>query len=415
MEQVKISEFITKNYTDYSVYCALHRVVPGIDGLIPAQRRIYMALNSIARGKLVGTLSAISETQSLHPFGDQSIDGTISRLARIGAIDGQGSFGVKLLEEVPGAAPRYTKVGLSEDRAEYYFGLADYVPQVEGEEKMEYAYLPVPIPYALMYGTFSWATGIQSRIPAFTYESLLEAYKHDDYNLLKAQYGYDIVPGKSDLKSLWETGVGRLGLTLKVTRVNTDTIDIIGSGEVVTPRIGFLNKWLSEGKILVKNMSKDKIYIRVMKAPRIRTIDMDEVHEACMNIAYMNRSHRIQVAYNGQLVTMGIRDWIAVTMALYNQAFSVHKTESLKKIDRDIEIYQILPKVGELVMQDKSDAQIIKALGITQEVLNSCLSRSISMLRKKDHDDRIANLQERRAKVENQTSDEMIQKMIGKL
>src|SRR5699024_2414478 len=116
-----------------------------------------------------------------------------------------------------------------------------------------------------------------------------------------------------------------------------------------------------------------------------------------------------------QLVTMGIRDWISVTMALYNKAFSVHKTESLNKIDRDIEIYQILPKVGELVMQDKSDAQIIKALGITQEVLNSCLSRSISMLRKKDHDDRIASLLERRAKVENQTSDDMIQKMIGKL
>lgn len=415
MEQVSISNFITDNYIEYGVYCALHRVVPGIDGLIPVQRRIFMSLNNIAKGKLVGTLGAIGEVQSIHPFGDQTIENTISRLARIGAIEGQGSFGTKLLEEIPAAAARYTKVGLSEDRAEYYFGLADYVPMTEGEEKMEYAYLPIPIPYALVYGTFSWATGIQSRIPAFTFESLIDAYEHDDYNRLKAQYGYDIIASRSDLKSLWENGTGKMGLSLKVHRLNADCIDISGSGELITPRLGALSKWVDEGKLIVTNMSKKDLYIRVQKTPRVRNIDMDEVHEACMNIAFMSRSHRIQIAHEEKIMTLGIRDWIGVTLSLYNKAFGIHKEESLKKIDRQIEIYTILPKVGALVMQDKTDEQIMSELSIDADLLKECLSRSINMLRRKDHDDRIDALKQRRAKVEVQESSEMIQTMIGQM
>lgn len=410
-EQVSVANFIVDNYKEYGLYGALKRAVPGVDGLKPVHRRILMALNNTASGKFIGTLAGIGAIQSIHPFGNESLESTVADMVRIGAIDGEGEFGVKLLEDVPAAAPRYTKVGLASNKARYYFQLAKYVDMIEGEEVMEYAYLPIPIPYSLVYGAFNWTIGISSRHPAFTYESLVEAYRKDDPYLLKAQYGYGIDLSESELTSLWLTGKGKLTYQLDVNRIHHDCIDIMGSGELIKPKLGELEALAKEGKIIIQNLSSDKVYVRVIKAPRIRSVDMDEVYRVCCRIANRTRNYHIQIVHNNQIHTVGIRDWISITMSLYTKAFDVHKVSTVSNINKQIEVYTVLPEVGKLVMEEYSDNDIMKKLKISQETLTSCLGKSISMLRKADHSDKISSLESQRDVIEKQSPEQLIDEM----
>lgn len=410
-EQVSVADFIVSNYKEYGVYSALRRAVPGIDGLKPVHRRILMALNESASGKFIGTLAGIGAIQTIHPFGNESLENTLADMVRIGAIDGQGEFGVKLLEDVPAAAPRYTKVGLASNKAKYYFQLAKHVEMVEGEEVMEYSYLPIPVPYSLVYGAFNWTIGISSRHPAFTYESLVDAYRNDDPYLLKAQYGYGIDLSDSELTSLWLTGKGKLTYQLTVNRVHHDCIDIFGSGELIKPKLGELEDLAKEGKIIIQNLSSDKVYVRVIKAPRIRSVDMDEVYRVCCRIANKTRNYHIQIVHNNKIHTVGIRDWLSITMSLYNDAFTIHKTKTVDSINNQIEIFTALPQVGKLVMEDKSDKEIMKVMSISQDVLTACLSKSINMLRKGDHSDKISQLESQRRNVESQKPEDLINEM----
>lgn len=235
MNEILASEFLTENYFSYGNYINFNRVLPGIDGLNPVKRRVLMGLKDVANGKLTGTVNAIGASQVYHPFGDSSIEGVIAEMARRKMIESQGDFGIRLMEPIPAAAPRYTKVGLSAARSHALFSLLEYAPLHEGEEQMEPQFLITPVPFALVYGQFSWGLGMICRTPAFTYESLVNAYEKNDPSLLKSNYGYSINENDSELHDLWTKGSGRLSLSYAVSRPNPDTVLIVGSGEIFTP------------------------------------------------------------------------------------------------------------------------------------------------------------------------------------
>ena len=266
--KTNLDEVISGNYAEYGTHVALNRAVPRVDGLKSSHRRILLALKEVASNKFTGTINAIGAAQVKHPYGNQSIEGVIASMVRTGVIDGEGEFGVRLLEDIPAAAPRYTKVGLPQDKLNYYFRFLDYCPEHEGEESIEPEFLIVPVPFSLIYGTMSWGLAIMSRIPAFTYESLLDAYKNNDPYKLRSNYGYKIDQSMSELDSLWNTGQGRLCLKMNVTRVDEDNIMITGSGELFKPKMKLLNKWIEEGQIEYKNNSSTDLRLMISRIPR---------------------------------------------------------------------------------------------------------------------------------------------------
>lgn len=408
MEEVKLSEFITENYSTYGNYVNFNRVIVGLDGLKPVQRRILLALKDIAKGKLTGTVNAVGAAQVLHPFGNQSIESTIGNMARLGMIDGQGSFGVKLIEEVPAAAARYTKVGLTNQQYEYYFRLLNYCPVHDGEEQEEPKFLTIPIPVALVHGTLSWGLGVICRLPAFTYKSLIEAYFSNDYTKLESSFGYILDKDNSDLKELWNTGKGRLTLAYEVKRINYDNILIYGSGEIFTPRLGGLNELVDNGQIIINNESTDQVIIKISRVKGARLVDMDEVFEQVKKFAVNSRIYEIKLVYNDKIVNLGIKDWLDVTISNFKKKFEQYKTDRIAKLNSDIDLYRILPSIGKMVLEDMTNAQIAKKLKVDIDLVNRGTSKSISMLRRESFETEINSLTDKISMIEQENSVEFI-------
>lgn len=391
-KQVPLHDFVRENYEEYGKYVALQRVVPRIDGLKPSHRRILLTLMELAAGKLTGTLNAIGRIQVRHPFGNQSIENTVGDMGRIGAIDSEGSFGIRLIERILAAAPRYTKVGLTKEMVDYYFRFLDYSNEVDGEEMVEPEFLITPVPYALIYGDFIWGFGIQSRIPAFTYESLLEAHRADDPTLLQSNYGYKIDRSKSDLKELWETGAGRLTLNLKVTRPSDDTVVIRGSGEVFIPALGLFDEYIEDGRIEVIDASSSEVEIVIRKVKR--NVDMKDIYDIAKRVSSKGRGYSCQIVNNGMVRQISIREWLQVTMGLYSQVYERARADKIVKKKFDRKVYEVLPKLGQRVLDGEENDTIATALNVDLEVVKAGVGKSIGMLRKSDHSARIDSIDE---------------------
>lgn len=392
MNKLNLSEYLADNYFEYGNFINFNRVMCGVDGLKPVQRRILLAMKNLCSGKRVSTVNAIGAAQALHPFGDASIEGVLADLARLGTIDSEGDFGIKLIESIPAAAPRYTKVGLTKNQVQAYFSLLNYAPEVEGEEQIEPAFLVVPVPFSLVFGTLSWGLGTISRTPAFTPDSLVAAYRANDPSLLQSSYGYEINHKASELKDLWETGRGRVALNYKVTRPNADTIVMIGSGELFTPNLSKFNELIQQGQIIISHESSDNVQIRISRISGARKVDMNEVYQTAVSIASNKKLYEIKLVLNGKIIRLGIRDWLQVSMNLYEDAFNKSKTDRIAKLEFDIELYTHLTNIGKEIIAGLSDAEIIKKLGISPEILEAALKKSINQLRRTSFESEVNSL-----------------------
>lgn len=299
-------------------------------------------------------------------------------MARTGVVESQGDFGAELIERISAAAPRYTKVGLDKGKADKLFELLKYAPTHEGEERIEPVFIPTPIPFALVTGTFSWGLGCIDRIPAFTYSSLLAAYKEDNPLLLESQYGYSLNKSKSDLYDLWTKGEGRLCLNMKVTRPNTDTIFIIGSGEVFKPDLSRFKDLQMDGQIAVEDLSKEFIQIKISRVSGARKVNMDDVHKQALEVAEQYKRYSIRMTMNNKAIRIGIKDWITVCIHNYVDCFNQSKSDRIAKLELDIKVFTNLPAIGKLVLAGKSNEEIKTELGIADEVLSIALKKSIN-------------------------------------
>lgn len=408
--QVNVSEFLTNNYGEYGSYVNIHRVSAGVDGLKPVQRRILIALNQAARGKLISTVNAIGATIAYHPFGDQSIEGVINDMARVGVIESQGDFGAKLMENISAAAGRYTKCGLSAAKADQLFNLVNYVPKIEGEEKIEPMYLPVPVPFALVTGSLCWGLGMLDRIPAFTYESLLEAYKHDDPTLLEAQYGYIMDKTKSELHRLWNEGVGRIYLSYQVIRPSKDEILITGSGEAFTPKLECFKNLQLDGQILVTDESDSDVAIRISRVSGARKVNMDEVYEEAKRVASHFKHYTLRMSLNGKARRVSIKAWLEICMKLYSDAFNKAKENDITQLNKSIEVFTRLPEIGKMVIAGKSNEEIISTLKIGEDILSAALKKSINQLRRDSFESEIESLRQKLKNVEESTVEKEVVK-----
>ncbi|BCG50158.1 hypothetical protein [Ralstonia phage RP13] len=258
---------------------------------------------------------------------------------------------------------------------------------------MEPEYLITPVPIQLVHGGMNWGLGIMGRTPAFSYESLIEAYFADDYTKLESNYGYQIIKDRSTLKDLWETGVGRVTLKSKCIRASEDKILMVTSGEIFKPALGEFKKWVEMGQVMIGNESGKDIGITVSRVPRARNVNMDEMYQYAVRASTMSRSYNILVVEDERVRTIGIKEWMDLTVSRYTKFFNESKNDRIASREKTIEVLTIMPQVARMIIDQKTDEQILAAMTeLNQDILNSIKRRSIGSLRRTDYEPELNKL-----------------------
>lgn len=409
-------EFVKNNYSIYGKEVNLNRGFPHVcDGLKPVYRKILLALNSYT--SIVKTNIVIAETmQKYYDHGDASLSPVVSMLVRNGIFIGDGNHGSDLLIKSEPAAMRYTKTGMNSMYREYFFKLLNYSPKFINDNNIEEPeYLITPVPYSLIYGSkFDIGIGAGGRIPAFTFESLINAYIHNDYDKLVSKYE-PIVYSQSDLRGLWENGQGRITYRLNVTREwsnddNQEVIIINGPEGSNTPNLSKIDDWLDNGWLWYRDESSQKVGIKLVigKTSRTRTIWEDDIYNEAVRAATYGRTFRIVVNVFGKLKKIGIKDWLDITMSNYMNTLNEWKTGEINKINSKIEEYTYLVDVAKLLMENKSNSEISKQLKISEDLVNRINKKSLRTLRRDDFTTEIRELEDNISAIKSITSEGLI-------
>lgn len=169
-KQLKVSEFINKEYRAYSLHTITSRAIPLLfDGLKAVQRKVlFTALKECPRKEVkVATLAGMLPKIGAYHHGSASAEDSIIKMAQdfnnnVCLLEGIGSFGSRPVP-VPSAA-RYIHTTLSENYS-IYFADDEVLPMsLDKEDHPEpFCYLPL-IPFSLVNGANGIAVGAATKI-----------------------------------------------------------------------------------------------------------------------------------------------------------------------------------------------------------------------------------------------------------
>ncbi len=240
--RTEYSEEMQKSYLDYSMSVITARAVPDIrDGLKPVQRRLLYDMDNLHvhhdRKEMKSARITGDCMGRFHPHGDSSIYETMVVMSQdfkrsVPLVDGKGNFGS--IEGDTAAAYRYTEAKLQAFTDEVFLKdidkSVDFVPTYANTET-EPVVLPVRIPNFLLNGSEGIAVGMTTSTPCHNLTELCRlcmAYIDDPDisidDMLNIMPGPDfptggIISNKSELKGIYETGVGKLKLRGKLEYV----------------------------------------------------------------------------------------------------------------------------------------------------------------------------------------------------
>ncbi len=228
------SEIMQKSYIDYAMSVIVARALPDIrDGLKPVQRRALYDMYELGirydrpyrkSARIVGDTMG-----KYHPHGDSSIYDSLVVMTQdfkksVPLVDGHGNFGN--IEGDGAAAMRYTEARLARITQENFLAdldkdVVDFVPNFDETER-EPTVLPVKIPNFLINGSEGIAVGMATSTPPHNIGEVIDAeiaYMQNPEmttkQLMKYIKGPDfptggIVINKDDLRSIYETGQGKI-------------------------------------------------------------------------------------------------------------------------------------------------------------------------------------------------------------
>ena len=295
--EISIKDYVTNAYISFGKAMNVDRHLPYIyDGLKPVYQRLIAAALEVPDFIKSATVVGLC-TGKFHPHGDKAFKSILSKMVKLGIFDGQGNFGYRFItgEVAEPAAMRYTEVRLNPEIKNQISKFMEFVPKTISESGYEMpTYIPTPIPFALIGGDQGIAIGINQRIPAFTAKSILEAYTKDDPTLLESQYGLILEKDKSGLKSLWETGSGRIYLKMKVTN-DSEGATIEGDTSLFAPDLGYLFQEFRWGNIDYQDQSTDVGRVRFSRPPRSRKKPVSYIQGLVRDASYWNAPYYIRV------------------------------------------------------------------------------------------------------------------------
>lgn len=366
MNVIKISakDLAYQSYGEYAKYVNLHRAIPSIgDGLIPVYRRVLLAAKNYGDWTLSNSIVA-DTCRDYHGHGSASVEPVLSKLVRYKLLDGKGNHGVNLMQFMKESAPRYTKTKRNDAVNKVLMRLYKYAPSNINELGCEEPdFLITPIPLVLVYGHFGIGLGAGSTIPAFTYESLVTAYRNQDYRALRPQYGLDMIE-PSEVKELWETGYGRITYKMKVTyewseEDGCNVTVIEGDGTVFQPNLSELNDHIEAGRVWVRDESTKHIRLVIGRYPRVRAVSDDEVYEISERAATFSKVYDCKVAVAGKVKRVSIKDWLDVTHGLYDDAHTKWQNDSTAELRTKLFRTLLIPHLVDIITQDGSDEELI--------------------------------------------------------
>lgn len=255
---LSVTELVDNQYKDYSKYVLYSRAIPHlIDGLKPSQRKIlYTAIKNAKIRIKTASLSGATIAQANYHHGDASLNDAITKMVQpfannLPLLEGEGSFGSRLVPEA--AAPRYTYVKIGENYNKYFVDneVAEVSPDPEDPEPK--FYLPL-IPWVLVNGIKGIAVGFSTEI---------QPHKAKDIAKLCVKYlsGKDITTGTkaNDLLPHYPNFAGTIArddagvIWCKGTfsKVNTTKINIteVPIGFTRESYVSFLDSLEDAGKI----------------------------------------------------------------------------------------------------------------------------------------------------------------------
>jgi DNA gyrase subunit A len=323
-----IESRVPEAFLEYSMSVIVSRALPDVrDGMKPGQRRVMYAMyedNLTSDKPFRKSATTVGNVLGrYHPHGDQSVYGTMVRMAqpfslRYPLVDGHGNFGN--VDGDGAAAYRYTEARMSKLANELMSDIekevVDFVPNFDNTRK-EPTVLPSRFPNLLVNGSVGIAVGMATNVPPHnlgevidgtiflmenpecTVEELMEYIKGPDFPTSATIYG------KRGIVEAYTTGRGRVNVRSKAT-VEEDKHRII-----VTEIPYMVNK-----SMLVKAMAdlvKDK---RIEGITDIR----DESGRAGMRIVIeYKRDANGQIILNQLYKNTQLQDTCAVNMlALVN-------------------------------------------------------------------------------------------------
>lgn len=408
-----IGEITEEAYELYGGYVSTSRALPRLDGFKPALSRIIWSAMQFPKGKMQSALDIISTVTRYSPHGVANLDLTLSHLKRSGLLSGEGYFGFTSIEGVPfsNASPRYLHAMLSPTYWNMWEDVVDpkfirfHISPNGGEEP---DYFPTPIPCCLFMpiSTTGISVGVKTDIPSFSAKSILAAYKANDPNLLESSVDLIIDKENSELERLWNTGKGRVIYVYKISRQKspdgrsegilfesaTDT-----STEIFTPNLKKFSKLIEEGKVYTEDLTDDqgpKLFIG--RVPGARGITVDDIEEIAKKVCYSAKEYQVWITDGVKAFRTPIKDWVDYTYKNYIELIERVNQYKIDHIIFQIDVQKALPIISDYILNKNpkaSDSEIIKVLGIPENVVKEVMTKPISWLRKnKDTSERVKAL-----------------------
>ena len=420
-----INEIVTENYYNYGSHVNTSRSIPyELDGLKPVYRRIIYTLYKM-KDDYHKTISAIGEILKLHPHVDRSLKHPIAMLCHYGYCEtksNQGSLSIYGTNVISAGDPRYTNVKLSTKlRNLMKFAITDVKMLDSDTGYPEPESIPFPVPIILTMDKMSgMGVGVSSTYPTFSMESMLEAYHKDDPSLLKHRANVHIDYSRSDLKSLWENGRGKVTYYPDVYIQNRSVFVECSPGLILFPynwdnttQVGrTFNELRDQGKILINDLSDSthEGLLEVSISKGIKTVDIDWLYDVIKKQVEDSFTYTLFTSTGDFIHKLSLRDWIHKSYTNYCDLVKKGLTRRIGEVQWDKKIYNELPRVGECLLEDRNQTneQIAKKLSLDVNIVKECVSKPIGLIRKSDHSAKIQELDKKIKELKSITPESII-------
>lgn len=382
IKDVDFTDFTKECYEIYGAYVNNFRSIPSIfDGLKPVQRRVIYTAMMDTSHKKTGELAAA--TMKHHPHGSASIEPVCNFLKRKGILDGQGNFGDTMMsgQIIKASAARYTSCWINPGYHKLFSKLIKYSPTYKGEYDLPQPhYIPTPIPLCLTLGGFGIGIGCAFASPTFTASSLLKAYLANDYTLLEPPKGYEL--DKNQIAELWKTHHGRVTYKLHTEPEKIEGrpgIAIVGGTEVFTPTLtDNLAHWVGEGRVFMADYTSGGVgRLAFSVAPRVSWPTYDDVVEEVNKMLSKSITYSLKASYAGTVYSIGMYDWIDITYKNYLRMFDMYKADQIQSLEHLIPIYEHFTDVANMLIQRKTDKEIIQKLKVEPWIVNEISKKTL--------------------------------------
>lgn len=408
--QRPIGDITEEAYIRFGSYVNNHRHMPRIiDGLKPSYRRLIHSALSYPKNSDIPTIDVISRVSQTHPHSIDGLRGTVRMFVKSGIFSGDGNFGQIYIDgsEAEPAAPRYTKVRVSETYQKILGELIDEVPWVESPVgALEPTYIPTPFPLCLQMSEKVSGLGVavKSDMPNFSAKSLYQAYINNNPMLLEPNIDIVLDKENSELYQLWTTGQGKITYAYHLARQKSDDgktegVLFYGDTGMFTLKMKKFQKLVDDGKITIDNVSDQTgTKLLISRVPGARGITIEDIELLCASNCYDTTKYTLNVSDGTSTFKVPLYNWLDYTYKNYINLVTAVNNKKIAATMFEIQVQEALPAVVDYILKKPTaeNKEISQALGLDIEIVKGVMTKPISYLRKnKDTSERVKELKKK--------------------